>query len=96
MKFAAPNAIFIHSEQLSTIVAPVEKLVKGRPSKEQIIARIIDELTAQGIDFNSMPRDAARGKILEYAERTLKENTKVGFSIPVIQRVLFRKLGHRR
>jgi hypothetical protein len=68
----------------------------GRPSKADEIEQAIDILLKNGIDLAAMPRPKACEAVKKCAESELKSNTRVGFSVPVIQRALFGRFGRRR
>jgi hypothetical protein len=66
----------------------------GRPSKNAEIEAAIDALTAEGVDLSKLPRKDAYARICQMAAK-LGANIEVGFSAPVIQRVLVRRYGRR-
>jgi hypothetical protein len=66
----------------------------GRPSKNAEIEAAIDKLTAEGINLSKLPRKDAHSRICQTAAK-LGANVEVGFSLPVIQRVLVRRYGPR-
>jgi hypothetical protein len=66
----------------------------GRPSKNAVIEAAIDKLTAEGINLSKLPRKDAHSRICQ-AAATLGVDVEVGFSYPVIRRVLVRRYGPR-
>jgi hypothetical protein len=66
----------------------------GRPSKNAEIEAAIDALTPEGVDVSKLPRKDAYARIRQKAAK-LGANVEVGFSVPVIQRVLVRRYGPR-
>lgn len=67
---------------------------KGRPSKNSEIENTIDALNSEGEDPSKLPRKVAYDRIRKKAE-TLGSNVEIGFSDPVIQRVLIKRYGRR-
>jgi hypothetical protein len=76
---------------VSEQVAPARA---GRPSKNAKIEAAIDALTAEGVDLSKLPRKDAYSRIRQKAAK-LGVNVEVGFSVPVIQRVLVGRYGPR-
>jgi hypothetical protein len=68
---------------------------RGRPSKEDKIGEAIDILSKRGIDLAKLPRPQAMAEIRKCAANELKTDINIGFSDPVLQRVLFRRFGPR-
>jgi hypothetical protein len=66
----------------------------GRPSKNAVIEAAIDKLAAEGINLSKIPRKDAHSRICQTAA-TLGADVDVGFSYPVIRRVLVRRYGPR-
>jgi hypothetical protein len=66
----------------------------GRPSKNAEIEMAIEALTAEGVDLSKLSRKNAYSRIRQKAAK-LGANVEVGFSVPVIQRVLVRRYGPR-
>ncbi len=66
----------------------------GRPSKNAEIETAIRALTSEGVDLSKLPRKDAYARIRHKAAR-LGANIEVGFSAPVIQRMLVRRYGPR-
>lgn len=73
---------------------PVGPTPVGRPSKSAEIEAAIDALTSEGVDPCRLCRKDAYSRIRQKAT-TLEANVEVGFSAPVIQRVLVRRCGPR-
>jgi len=80
-----------HAPAVSKQVGPTPA---GRPSKSAEIEAAIDALTAEGVDLSKLPRKDAHLRIRQKAAK-LGANVEVGFSLPVIQRVLVRRYGPR-
>jgi hypothetical protein len=78
----------------STLKPPVKRL-PGRQSKEAEIRQAISGLQAKGTDLASQPRPKAYELIREYARDQLGANISIGYSDPVLQRVLLRLFGSR-
>jgi hypothetical protein len=70
------------------------RTVLGRPSKNAEIWAAIDALVADGIDLSKVPRKDAYLRVREKAVR-LGANVEIGFSEPVIRRMLLRRYGPR-
>jgi hypothetical protein len=68
---------------------------RGRPSKEDKIGEAINILLKRGVDLAKLPRPQAMAEIRKCAENELKADINIGFSDPVLQRVLFRRFGPR-
>jgi hypothetical protein len=68
---------------------------RGRPSKEDKIGEAIDILLKRGIDLAKLSRPQAMAEIRKCATSELKSDVNIGFSDPVLQRVLFRRFGPR-
>jgi hypothetical protein len=68
---------------------------RGRPSKEDKIGEAIDILLKKGVDLAKLPRPQAMAEIRKCAANELKSDINIGFSDPVLQRVLFRRFGPR-
>lgn len=67
----------------------------GRPTKQDEILEIIDEITRSGFDLNSIKREPACDRIrAEAVKRNL--NISIGYSDPVLKRALTVKLGPRK
>jgi hypothetical protein len=66
----------------------------GRPSKNSEIEAAIDKLTAEGINLSKLPRKDAHSRICHTAA-TLGADVEVGFSAPVIRKVLVKRYGPR-
>jgi hypothetical protein len=73
----------------------VDAVRRGRPSKEDKIAEAIDILLKRGVDLAKLPRPQAMAEIRKCAASELKADVNIGFSDPVLQRVLFRRFGPR-
>lgn len=73
---------------------PVGPTPAGRPSKSAEIEAAIDALMTEGVDLSRLARKDAYSRICQKAT-TLGANVEVGFSAPVIQRVLVRRYGPR-
>jgi hypothetical protein len=58
------------------------------------INEAVDKLTAEGVDLSKLSRKEAYSRIRRKSEE-LGANVAVGFSDPVIQRVLFERFGPR-
>ncbi|WP_456685841.1 hypothetical protein [Bradyrhizobium sp. P5_C11_2] len=79
----------------SSLLPPADSSMRsGRPSKEEAIERAIEHAIKEGFDLNGMPRKQAIEQIRISAEH-LGLNTRLGFSVSVVQRVLFRRFGPR-
>jgi hypothetical protein len=74
---------------------PLPSGVRGRPSKTPEVERAIDYLVEKGVALAKIPRPDAY-KAVRKAANELKYNTEIGFSDPVVQRVLSRRFGPRR
>lgn len=82
-------------EPLAMLIKIEPKNRPGRPSKIQLIDNIIEELQDSGAQLNSKSRGLARTLIIETAIKTGRARNEDGFSVPVIQRALYRKFGQR-
>ncbi len=74
--------------------APIGPTPPGRPSKNAEIEAAIDALTAEGVDLSKLARKDAYSRIRQKAAK-LGAKVGVGFSDPVIQRLLVRRYGPR-
>jgi hypothetical protein len=82
-------------EQAASTPNPPVKRPPGRQSKEAEIREAISALQAAGADLASQPRPDAYALIKEYARDHLGANISIGYSDPVLQRVLLRLFGTR-
>ena len=57
---------------------------------------MIDILLKKGVDLAKLPRPQAMAEIRNCAANELNSDINIGFSDPVLQRVLFRRFGPRR
>jgi hypothetical protein len=85
----------VSAPKIKSIASPTS-LSRGRPSKASEIERAIDLLTAEGEELATMPRPDAYEAVRQCAKRSLRADVAIGFTDPVIQRVLFRRFGPRR
>jgi hypothetical protein len=69
---------------------------RGRPSKAAEIEKVIEILLGKGIDLAKLPRPEAMAEIRNCAADELNSDVNIGFSDPVLERVLFRRFGPRR
>ncbi len=76
------------------IARRANRLPAGRPSKHMQINEAVDKLTAERVDLSKLPRKEAYSRIRRKSKE-LGANVSVGFSDPVIQRVLFERFGPR-
>jgi len=76
------------------IARQANRLPAGRPSKNKQINEAVDRLTAEGVDLSKLARKEAYSRIRRKGEE-LGANVTLGFSDPVIQRVLFERFGPR-
>jgi hypothetical protein len=99
-----PEDPYVILEPVSPAVSPpspaasqelVDAARRGRPSKEAKIAEAIDILLKRGVDLAKLPRPQAMAEIRKCAASELKGDVNIGFSDPVLQRVLFRRFGPR-
>jgi hypothetical protein len=67
----------------------------GRPTKQDEIHRLIDEIGEAGFDLNSIKREPACDFLRAEAEKR-GFNTTIGYSDPVLKRALMFKLGPRK
>jgi hypothetical protein len=74
----------------------IEEAQRGRPTKTAEIEQAIDILLTKGVDLAGLPRPKAYKAVRQCAASELGSDINVGFSDPVIQRALFRRLGRRR
>jgi hypothetical protein len=74
----------------------IEEAQRGRPTKLAEIEQAIEILLAKGVDLRGLPRPKAYKAVRQCAASELSSDINMGFSDPVIQRALFRRLGRRR
>jgi hypothetical protein len=84
----------IEATPSQAITPQKDRLPVGRPSKSEQINEAIAKLTSEGVDLSKLPRKEAYARIRQKGEE-LGANVSVGFSEPVIQRVLFERFGPR-
>lgn len=82
-------------DEVSSEAEVVDPRPPGRLSKAPEIERAIDVLLERGIEVGKLPRPEAFTAIRDAASE-LNSNIDIGFSDPVLQRVLFRRFGARR
>jgi hypothetical protein len=68
---------------------------RGRPSKTPEIEQAIDILLEKGVDLAKLPRPEAMAEIKNCAANELNSDVNIGFSEPVLQRILWRRFGSR-
>jgi hypothetical protein len=66
----------------------------GRPSKKAEIELAIDALKAEGVDLSKLPRKDACLQVRRRAAK-LGANVEIGFSLPVVRKVLIERYGPR-
>jgi hypothetical protein len=69
---------------------------RGRPSKDMEVERAIDILMKRGIALAKLKRPEAFAAIRRCAASELNSDINMGFSDPVLERILFRRFGRRR
>lgn len=67
----------------------------GRPTKQEEINALIDEIGAEGVNLNSMKREQACDLLRAEAEKR-GLNPAIGYSDPVLKRAITFKLGPRK
>jgi hypothetical protein len=91
-KFEAGD-VHVPDESISPIIGKqTVPMPKGRPSKISEIENAIDALNSEGEDLSKLRRKKAYHRIRRKA-KTLGSNVEIGFSDPVIQRVLIKRYG---
>ena len=68
----------------------------GRPTKETEILQVIEHLIKSGVDLNKILRKQAYDLIRATAVTEFKFNIEIGYSNPVLLKILNRKFGKRR
>jgi hypothetical protein len=79
----------------SAMTKPLGPRPNGRPTKQDEIHGLIDEITDGGFDLNSTTRKQACDFLCAEAEKR-GFNTAIGYSDPVLKRALTFKLGPRK
>jgi hypothetical protein len=74
----------------------IKRAQRGRPSKTPEIEQTIDILLEKGVGLAKLPRPQAMAEIRNCAANELNSDVDIGFSDPVLERVLFRRFGRRR
>jgi hypothetical protein len=74
----------------------IKRAQRGRPSKTPEIELAIDILLEKGVGLAKLPRPQAMAEIRNCAADELNSDVNIGFSDPVLERVLFRRFGPRR
>jgi hypothetical protein len=74
----------------------IKEAQRGRPSKTPEIEQAIDILLEKGVGLAKLPRPQAMAEIRNCAADELNSDVNIGFSDPVLERVLFRRFGARR
>jgi hypothetical protein len=74
----------------------IKKAERGRPSKTPEIEEAIDILLRRGVGLAKLPRPEAMAEIKNCAANELNSDVNIGFSDPVLERILFRRFGPRR
>jgi hypothetical protein len=74
----------------------IKRAQRGRPSKTPEIEQGIDILLEKGVGLAKLPRPQAMAEIRNCAADELNSDVNIGFSDPVLERVLFRRFGRRR
>jgi hypothetical protein len=68
---------------------------RGRPSKAAEIEEVIEILLGKGINLAKLPRPQAMAEIRNCAANHPDSDINIGYSDPVLERVLFRRFGPR-
>lgn len=93
-RFEAVKVHALGADAAKKVEKPPAPKSTGRPSKHTEISRAIDALAEEGVDVSTLPRKDAYSRIRTKA-KTQGANVEIGFSDPVIQRVVLRRYGPR-